>query len=98
MSLVDIHARLANTLLLYVIILAVWGLWRYLRHQGVDSNYWGALAISEVVIVIQGLLGASLWFINALRPEAVDPYLYGSSVHSPPLVYVYTKAVTSAGI
>jgi hypothetical protein len=93
MSLVEVHARLANTLLLYVIVLAVWGLWRYLRRQGVDSNYWGALVISEIVIVAQGLLGVYLWFINALRPERGGIHiLYGViSALAIPIVYVYTK-------
>jgi heme A synthase len=93
MSLVEVHARLANTLLLYVIVLAVWGLWRYFRRQGVDSNYWGALVILEIVIVAQGMLGAYLWFINALRPERGGIHiLYGViSALAIPIVYVYTK-------
>lgn len=93
MSLVDIHGSLANTLLLYVIVLAVWGLFRYIRRQGVDGSYWGALAIAEIVVIIQGLLGAYLWFINALRPERGGIHiLYGVLIAlAIPLVYLSTK-------
>jgi hypothetical protein len=57
MSLVYVHGRLANTALLYTIVLAAWGLWRFFRRQGVDSSYWGALVIGEVLFLAQGGLG-----------------------------------------
>lgn len=93
MSLVEVHARLANTLLLYVILLAVWGLWRFIRREGIGSSYWGALAIAEILVVVQGLLGAYLWFFNTLRPERGGIHiLYGViSALAIPAVYVYTK-------
>lgn len=93
MSLVEVHARLANTLLLYVILLAVWGLWRFIRREGVGSSYWGALVIAEILVIIQGLLGAYLWFVNTLRPERGGIHiLYGViSALAIPAVYVYTK-------
>jgi hypothetical protein len=93
MSLIEIHSRLGNTLLLYVAALAVWGIWRFIRRQGVDSSYWGALAIGQLLIMIQGLLGAYLWFINALRPERGGIHiLYGViSALAIPAIYVYTK-------
>lgn len=93
MSLVEVHARLANTLMLYVILLAVWGLWRFIRREGVGSSYWGALVIAEILVVAQGLLGAYLWFINTLRPERGGIHiLYGViSALAIPAVYGYTK-------
>lgn len=64
----EIHARLANTAFLYILAVGLWGLWRYFRKQGIDSNYWGSLVIGEGLIIVQGLMGAYLWLIN-LRPE-----------------------------
>ena len=52
-----IHGRLANTVLLYVLLMAVWGFWRFFRKQGMNSSYWGGVVIAEVVILIQGALG-----------------------------------------
>lgn len=91
MSLVDIHGRLANTVILYFGIVALWGFWRYFRKQGPDSNYWGALFIGEGLVLIQGLLGAYLWFIGA-RPDRSIHILYGIVVAMvPPAVYLFTK-------
>jgi hypothetical protein len=91
MSLSDIHARLGNTAMYYMIIMAVWGLWRYFRKQGLDSNYWGALVIGEILIVIQGLLGGYLW-LSGLRPGRGIHILYGiAAALVIPGVYAFTQ-------
>src|SRR5512134_3536106 len=91
MSLADIHARLGNTAMYYAIILGLWGLWRYFRKQGLDSNYWGALVIGEILIIAQGLLGAYLWLSGA-RPGRGIHILYGVvSALVIPGLYAYTQ-------
>src|SRR4030067_2386982 len=92
MSLVDIHRRLANTSLIFFLILAVWGFWRFFRRQGLGASFWGALVIAEILIFAQGGLGAYLW-ISGLRPlRGFIHILYGVvSVLAIPLVYSYTK-------
>lgn len=92
MQLSEIHARLANTAVIFCIIIAVWGGWRFLRKQGVNSNYWGAAVIAEILIIVQGLLGVFLW-ISDLRPARGWLHiLYGVvGVLAIPLVYAYTK-------
>ena len=64
MSLVGIHDRLSITILMFCIVLAVWGAIRFLRKQGLSGSYWGAVVIAEVVILMQGALGVYLWFIG----------------------------------
>jgi hypothetical protein len=61
MSIVEIHGRLGNTALFYAIILAVWALWRFFRRQGTDSNYWGALVIGELLLLVQGAIGGYIY-------------------------------------
>lgn len=91
MSLVEIHARIGNTVLYYIIILALWGLWRVIRKQNVDSNYWGALFIGEALIILQGGLGVYLW-IGGARPERGVHILYGIvAALVIPGIYAYTK-------
>jgi hypothetical protein len=91
MSLSEIHGRLGNTAVYYVIIMGVWGLWRYFRRQGMDSNYGGALVIGEILILLQGLLGAYL-FISGLRPGRGIHLLYGIvSALVIPGVFSYTQ-------
>jgi len=92
MSLTVIHGNLANAALIYFAILAVWGLIRFARRQGIGSNYWGALVIAELLILAQGTLGAYLWY-SGLRPARGIHILYGLvSALTIPAVYVYTKS------
>lgn len=91
MSLTTVHNNLANTALIYFVILAVWGLVRFARRQGVSSSYWGALVIAEILILAQGTLGAYLWY-SGLRPGRGIHILYGLvSALTIPAVYAYTK-------
>ncbi len=91
MTIIEIHARLANTSMYFLMIMALWGLWRYLRKQGVDSSYWGALVIGEILIIGQGSLGAYMW-ITGLRPERTLHLLYGiASALVIPGIFVYTR-------
>jgi hypothetical protein len=93
MSLIDIHSRLGNTALYYMIIMALWGGWRYFRRQGVDSSYWGAMVIAEILFFAQGSLGAYLYLsgIGQLAGHTIH-ILYGVvSLLVLPAVYMYTR-------
>ena len=91
MSPVQIHADLSRTALIYFALLAIWGLIRFVRHQGVGPSYWGALVIAELLILTQGSLGAILWY-GGLRPARGVHLLYGLvSALAIPAVYAYTR-------
>jgi len=87
----EIHARFANTALLYFLAVSLWGYFRFFRKQGISSAYWGALAIAELLVIAEALLGGYLW-INGLRPARGIHVLYGALI--PLLIpgaYLYTK-------
>jgi hypothetical protein len=92
MSLVEVHARLANTAIIYCVIMAIWGLIRFFRRQGVSGGYFGAIVIAEILLAIQGVIGLILWFgVATVRPQWVH-WLYGIVLlFGTPLVYAYTK-------
>jgi hypothetical protein len=91
MALVEIHARLANTTVLFCVIMALWGSFRFLRKKGVTGSYWGATVIAEILILLQGVLGIYLWIIS-LRPDRGIHPLYGVvTALAIPFVYVFTK-------
>ena len=88
---VDIHARFAYTSLYYFVLLSLWGFWRFFRKEGLHPSYWGALAIGELLLFVQGGLGAYLWIIG-LRPARSIHILYGVvSLMAIPAVYMYTR-------
>ena len=91
MALIDIHTRLANTALFFCVIMAVWGGLRFLRRRGVDSSYFGAVVIAELLLLAQGILGGYLW-VNGLRPGRGIHILYGVvSLLALPMVFAYTR-------
>ena len=96
MSLATIHGRLANTVLLYVIILCLWGFWRVLRKENLNGSYLGSLVIAEILTLAQGALGAYLWIVS-LRPERGGMHvLYGIvGALGIPAVYAFTKGGNS---
>ncbi len=95
MSLPELHDRLADTALLFFLLISLWGYWRFLRKQGLAASYWGALAIGEAILLFQSGLGAYLWVIG-LRPGRTIHILYGVvSLMALPMAYVYTKGRTS---
>lgn len=92
MTLVEIHARLANTTLLFVSLMAIWGFWRFFRKQGLSPSYLGALVMAELLILAQGLVGALLWLGNPLGRPGYVHWIYGLALTlAVPLVYSYTK-------
>jgi len=96
MSIIDLHARLGNTMLFYIILMAVWGLWRFFRKQGVDSSYFGALAIAEILFVLQGLIGLYLWISGVGELQGGMHILYGAiNVLTVPGIFLYTHGENS---
>ena len=91
-TLVFVHGRLALTAILYAAAMGAWAAWSYFRGQGVNSNYWGALVIGEIVMIGQGVLGIIL-VVTGHLPGDIIHFLYGVLVAlSWPGVYVYTHA------
>lgn len=78
MSILDIHARLGYTSLYFSIAMAAWGLWRFFRRQGIDGNYWGALAIAEILYAVQSIVGLIMYVGGFAQPlQPLMHILYG---------------------
>jgi hypothetical protein len=72
-----IHERLSITVLLFLLAVGLWALWSSLRGEGVGGSLWGALAVGEILILVEGLLGAGL-FLAGHRPARTGIHiLYG---------------------
>ena len=91
MSLSEIHNRLADTALLFMLAVSLWAFYRFFRRQGVDSSFWGALAIAEILLVAQLLIGIYLW-TQGLRPPRSIHLLYGFLIPAMiPGAFFYTR-------
>jgi heme A synthase len=92
MNLSFFHARLANTVLFYFLAMMIWAFWLFFRKRNSDPNFRGAFLISEILVLLQGLLGLVLWLTH-LRPAGGSMHLlYGViAVLGLPALYAFTK-------
>jgi hypothetical protein len=78
MTLTVIHARLASSMILFAGAIAVWGLITFLRGKKVDGNFWGILAIGELLFLVQMIIGIIL-LVNGESPGRSIHLLYGAA-------------------
>jgi heme A synthase len=91
MSLLLIHSRLANTGMLYSAAVGLWALYLAFRKRDLDPNFWGALAINEIIFIVEALLGVTMW-AQGLRPDRVVHLLYGVlAVITIPAAFAFTR-------
>ena len=92
MTLTMVHSSLATSVLLFMSIAGIWGIVTRLRNQSISGNFWGILAVGELLILGQGLLGGYLWIIGE-RPGRLGVHvLYGVvALISLPAYYAITK-------
>lgn len=91
-TLIFIHGRIAQTTVLFALAMGLWAGWSYFRKEGVNSSYWGAIIIGEILMIAQGVLGV-LMVIGGKLPADLLHFLYGVLVALGwPAVYVYTNA------
>ena len=92
MILTEIHGRMATSVILFAAIAGIWGIVSRLRGQGVSGNYWGILAVGELLFIGQATLGVLLW-LNSARPGRMGIHvLYGVIlVITLPGYYIITK-------
>ncbi len=91
MTLTIIHVRLGTAMLLFLSIASVWGLATYFLRRGITGSYWGILAVGEILIVAQMVVGIILW-IDGARPARTIHVLYGIVAGiSIPGYYAYTR-------
>lgn len=79
MGLVQIHNGLANTTVLFVAALGLWALAMRLMGRPLDSPWFGAAMIGELVIVAQAIVGGILYLqgLGAALPRPFMHILYG---------------------
>lgn len=87
----QLHASLANTMILFMLACGVWGLFGALR-GGLGGSLAGALVIGEGLILAQSLLGVISFFLGNRPAQGGLHYLYGvSAALTLPGIYSYTR-------
>jgi heme A synthase len=93
---VEIHRILTNMISLYSLIMAVWGLFNFIRRNPPDGNYNGALVMAVVLYLIEGIIGVVL-VVMGLRPARWIHFLYGVTIMiTIPGIFAFTRGRNSS--
>ena len=91
-----IHSILAYALLLFALVLGVWGTYLYFRKSAVNAAFRGSYLMLGLVTLVQGLLGGAL-FAGGTRPHELLHVVYGIfGVIFVPGVFLYAQPSKSA--
>jgi hypothetical protein len=91
-ALAVLHARLVVTILLFFGVLSIWGFFNYLRGSSISGGYKGALAIGELLMLAEFILGV-LMLIGGAQPFRYGIHiLYGIvAIITLPGAFAYTR-------
>ena len=90
-TLIKLHQGVGNAAPLFMIGFGILSLINYIRGRGVDGNIVGAGVIGEMMMIVQVILGLSLW-LSGLYPARLIHFLYGTlTILALPALWVYTR-------
>lgn len=98
MGLVQVHVNLAIAVMLFNTLLGLWGFLKFFRGDGMDGNYFGAVALSPVLGLVQLVMGLILVSMGLGVNVRFVHYLYGALVIiSVPSVFAFTRGRDDRG-
>ncbi|MCS7088479.1 MAG: hypothetical protein NZL91_07270 [Thermoflexales bacterium] len=98
MGLIQIHANLATAVMLFNALVGAWGLIKYLRGEGMDGSYFGAVALSPLLGLVQAVVGLMLVAQGLGGIVRAVHYLYGVLVVlAVPATFAYTRGRDDRG-
>lgn len=98
MGLTQVHANLATAVMLFNALVGAWGLIKYLRGEGIDGSYFGAVALSPLLGLAQAVVGLALVAQGLGGIVRAVHYLYGALVVlAVPATFAYTRGRDDRG-
>lgn len=101
MSIAGIHASIATTVMLFNTVLGLWGLLKLIRKQHaerIDGSFWGAIALSPVLGLVQAALGLIMLSQGLGANVRLVHYLYGAlCVIAVPSTFAFTRGRDDRG-
>jgi heme A synthase len=91
MSVVTIHGFVANAVNIFTLLVTLYAAMKYLQKNDLSSDFWGAVAIGEGLMVIQAVLGI-IMLVEGLFPAQWVHILYGVvTALTWPATYTFTR-------
>jgi heme A synthase len=86
-----LHSYGARLLLIYAVVLAIWGTFRYFRNQELSGGFRSSYLIMAGLTAVQGLIGLAAFALGG-RPTELLHIVYGVfAVIFLPGAYLYTQ-------
>jgi CDP-diglyceride synthetase len=86
-----LHAALARALILFALVLALWGSYQFVRHRAVSGGFRSSFLLMAGLTAFQGLLGAAA-LVAGDRPRELLHIVYGVfAVVFLPGVFTYAR-------
>ncbi|HZK72909.1 MAG TPA: hypothetical protein VFD88_02780 [Clostridia bacterium] len=90
----SLHGFAARVLLIYAVVLGIWGAYRYFRNQELSGGFRASFLIMAGLTAIQGLIGLATFLLGA-RPTDLLHVVYGIfAVIFLPGAYLYAQGGT----
>lgn len=97
-GILQVHANLAIAVMLFNTVLGLWGFLKFFRRDGMDGNYFGAVALSPVLGLVQMAMGLVLVSMGLGVNVRFVHYLYGALVViSVPGTFAFTRGRDDRG-
>ena len=88
----SLHRFGATVLLIYAVLIGLWGTYFYFRNQAVSGGFRSSYLIMAVLVPIQGLLGVVALFFSGSPREGILHMVYGVfAVIFVPGMYLYSR-------
>ena len=96
-TLTDVHQFWSRVVIIYGVLIALWGFLLVIRRADLSGGFLGSLVIAEGIVAVQAVLGIIL-LIQGQRPHDALHYLYGFvALVTLPGAYLYTLQGTVRG-
>lgn len=90
-TIILIHDRLSNAVILYMVVIGLWGFLSYFRGEELGGSLGGSFIIGQGLLMTQALFGLIL-VLQGARPLESLHYLYGIViVLLLPFAYTYVR-------
>jgi heme A synthase len=88
-----LHRVGANALLIFAVVLAVWGTYQYFRHSTVSGGFRSSYLIMAGLSAVQGLVGLAAFAFGARPSGQLLHFVYGIfAVLFLPGAYLYARS------
>jgi hypothetical protein len=98
MTLSDIQTRLYIACLIYSLAVGGWAFFLSFKNRPIDANFWGALAINEILFVAVSVIDVILIVTGGITPERPWVHLLytATGILTIPVGYTFTQGRNTA--